>query len=574
VWLITVLWSMLACTSDPTPSRSSDAVDGQPNFVIIDIDSLRSDRILAQRNGAPLAPHLMDLAKNGVLYTTVVTPAAWTLPSVVSLITGRHPQAALMKSDASIGEEAAIAHTLPNILATYGYTIGAAWGGTTLSYHDGLWSWFGGADKALDFATIEGFTERIAKGLPEPFFVMLHDIDLHLVYPPLEQLTEGMTRTQYRAKFEERRLEVLSDYDNRLVYYDARVGRFMAALRASGLSDRTVVIVTSNHGEQLYDHRKPPRPHFHGHGKVLFDTVLTVPLIIEDPASTVNGRVISTPIQTQDIAPTVLARAQIPVHREMTGISLLPSLQPNPEALPDRAMFSMTFDQFASLRETRYKLVLHSPGCALSDMTAHPPLEGVQCEQLYDLQADPLETQDLAPSNPETTSEMRQRLLAWVGGRLKGEGEGEHSPRFMTELRRRGYWNSGAKKQAPLPVDGGLLEGKAGPASRTLGDSAVRSAWDAKRVDSREVYAIKQVPPDVTASDEQAAGQVVICIVRLDVDVLGIPSDVSINKCPEAYSEAVRVALMQWRFRPVEVGGQTSAFWIVKEVRFVPNARP
>lgn len=401
----------------------------QPNVLIVDIDSLRADRL---RPGAAssITPHLAGLVEDGVWFDQAIAPAGWTLPSFASLISGRHSPPELTAENVSPESREADPKLLTHILGANGYTVGAGWGNTLLSRHPRAQNWFNPKNVA-NLDSIETLTAQLrAAPPPEPFVYLLHDIDLHIY-------TERTYRPEPNADpgFHGTRIE---RYDAALRGYDTKVGALLEALDERNLRERTLIVVTSDHGQELMDHGMI------GHGLIHYDNVLRIPLLIVDPDGP-KGRIVEDLVLTQDIAPTILARVGLPVEPTMEGISLLPAMQGRGVALPERVAFSITHDRAASIRTSTTKFVLQQYGCK-QNASPHPPLQDVQCPHLYDLLADPGEQINRANERPEQAAALQTQLLAWLGTRTPAPLS--TNPAFARALREGGYWQATSKPAA------------------------------------------------------------------------------------------------------------------------------
>jgi arylsulfatase A-like enzyme len=226
----------------------------------------------------------------------------------------------------------------------------------------------------------------------------------------LEELQSG------RLEFDEAELEYLSAlYDGGVLECDRQVGAFLDTLEELGLRDRTLVVVTSDHGEELGEHY----PSYSGdHGHCLLDTLVRVPLIIHDPrVGLAAGSRIPHQVRLMDVMPTVVEMLGASAADDLEGASLLPLMRGEAEsgrpayggqtsAGPDR-MF---------LRYLGYKYIQVQGPAAGTYPLAPPPPD----LQLYDLRADPGERANIGARELSVASKMRTIL-----NRIKGSAGGE-----------------------------------------------------------------------------------------------------------------------------------------------------
>ena len=201
---------------------------------------------------------------------------------------------------------------------------------------------------------------------------------------------------------------------------DGHIGEFLETLRRDGVLDRTVLVVLSDHGDDLWEHDVVRSP---GHGHSLYQELLHVPLFVRGPGTATHGARIATPVSLLDVAPTVLELAGLPRDPEHDGRSLATTCRSGkePQAIPV-ASESTEYgpDRFA-LRDGKYK-VIFTPWPEEKNMgvaIAAAPLE------IFDLDADPHETTNLA-SSLETLPQEVARMVAAV--RERGMGKKSEPP--------------------------------------------------------------------------------------------------------------------------------------------------
>lgn len=407
----------------PAPAGAArDVASSAVNFVVFDIDSLRADHL---HGGPGPPPNLQWLKQRGTLFARTYPPAGWTLPSVVSMLAGR-----VAPADALLPESAPTQHRLlPGILAAYGYHTGVAWGDTLLDRHPRKLSWMSGETEATDYRTAGGFAAALdAESVPEPFFVMLHDEDLHTALMGRHLQSLPMERAAPLAR---------QQYKQALVTYDQSVGAVLSALWNAGMMGRTVVVVVSDHGEALYEHGAL------GHGDLLWEEVARVPMLVVDPEQT-RPRTVTGAVSTLDLAPTLLARAGVPVHAEMRGRSLMPTVATGARPVSGRGFVLDSDMEAAAAVVGDEKLLVHPHGCAPEERVSFPPLRGLQCVARFDLAANPHEQPVRVPDDPEKMARLRAALE--TGLMARSTPALDEYDEFLSELQQRGYWEAAEPK--------------------------------------------------------------------------------------------------------------------------------
>ncbi len=271
-----------------------------------------------------------------------------------------------------------------------------------------------------------------------PFFLWVHYLDPHFPYvPPADWQDRFQGDDQYDpsrkiAITQERRnrqlggisiLQQLSGqdehdfyvarYDAEIAYTDHELGELLDFLRQEGLLDKTLTVVTSDHGESLGEHN-----YFFDHGRFSFQTCLRVPLIFHYPGA-LEPRVDDRPVELIDLAPTLLEAAGVDLEDGlwMQGRSLTPRLlgldEPEGEAAP---FYSHSEAGYATkkrwqkiVRDERYKLI-YAP--YESDQRWIGGRKGAYFA-LFDLVEDPAETTNLADREPEIIQRLSDELKRW-----------------------------------------------------------------------------------------------------------------------------------------------------------------
>jgi arylsulfatase A-like enzyme len=459
------LFALLALAS--CHSRSD-----RPNVLVIDVDTLRNDRVGGSRDGQALTPVLDALAARGTRFDLTIAQSGWTLPSLASLLTGSVSGAALQGVESrELAWIPPSTRTVPQILGLYGYETAVFYGHTIPlripDYHHGF-DFVAPAPAPKDRTHPNGaFLDWLADGPREPWFALVHTVDMHMLAgvprPELHRfarqphepcVTPDMDYDGLIAKWASTLGRPAAEelarahYDAAVAYEDRAIGALLAALGAAG--ERTVVVFLSDHGEELFEHGRMD------HGAP-YEFVLRVPLIVTDPRRPSAPRRVAEMVETIDVAPTLLELAGVPADAAMAGRSLLPFLDGTATTREPRAVLSITDPFRLSLRTTTRHLVRCSqPGC--------PKVGGAGTVlELYDPVTDPAERTDLSATSRADVETLAAALEAGAASVSKGRRApgSELSEEARKTLRERGYWEhidgagSGAATSERIPGEAG-----------------------------------------------------------------------------------------------------------------------
>ncbi len=390
------------------------------NILVVTFDTTRADHIGCYGNdrGATPArflrgatPVLDRLAAEGTLFEQARVPVPITLPSHASLMTGKVPLAHGVRDNGLfvLGDEQT---TLAEILGDAGYRTAAAVGAFPLTAQFGIGQGFELFDDHLTsrYEDVYGdrvfpkerlfFDERPAARvndavLPwleqhhqEPFFLWLHYFDPHHPHQPPPPFDQLFAHDLYAAE---------------IAYADESLGTLLGHLQRLGVSDRTLVVFTSDHGEGLGEHREST------HSLLAYDSTLHVPLIVKVPGGAA-GRRVKQRVSVVDVLPTLLELLGLRVPEKIQGRSLVPLLAETGSGAAGAAPFPAE----PLYAETLSPRLIRGWG-ELRALFAgdYKYIHGPRPE-LFDLANDPRELHDLAAERPAVAKELRSKLELYI----------------------------------------------------------------------------------------------------------------------------------------------------------------
>ncbi|HET7295391.1 MAG TPA: sulfatase [Vicinamibacteria bacterium] len=441
---------------EPTPAPSTGS---GISILLITIDTLRADHLGVYGYGRPTSPRIDALAAEGTVFDQAYTYWPKTRGSFVMMMTGRRPSQngyskthpGLVDFNPSIasvlkaaGYRTAATVDNPNVGRVHGYAKGfdayrETWEETSLPTE-----W----DRTQ--AISDDGVRFLASARPEePFFLWLHYVNPHAPYAPpppwdgrftpepggkrlkvVESFRGGIPK-QWAIPGKNRLADYVALYDGEVAAVDSEVGRVLDALHRSAVKERTLVVLTSDHGESLGEHG-----YYFDHGEDLFDPSLRIPLVVVAPGAA-RGRRSDLLASTLDLMPTLLDAAQVSYPPDLAGASLMAAVRGG--APPARDMLFAQNERHLSAGFGRRFKVVGTPDGEATRFA------------LYDREADPGETRDVGRAEAEALRSGRRELelfleradREWAKTRpLLGdapEGEAKMSKEACEKLRALGY---------------------------------------------------------------------------------------------------------------------------------------
>ena len=401
------------------------------NLIVITIDTLRADRLSCYGYNKPTTPNIDKFATRCVLFENVICQEPQTVPSHASMFTGLHPRTHKAITNVSKLNEKFV--TLAEILKQKGYATAAFVSTHILDSKYGLNQGFDkyweihkfykpALRRRLQDLAIDPTTNQVMRWLKanhsKRFFLWIHWFHPHRPYIPPPQYEKAFAQP-YSGKitgesdlidkyWREGKMLDPADvnhlrglYDGEVAFADHQVGTVLGLLDSLNLMQSTVIIVTSDHGEILYDHEN-----YFGHDIGLYDECLKVPLLIYSPEFNDVPKRISQTVQTLDILPTIADLLSFKVPEKVQGQSLTP-LMNNEAFQPVEYTFAETFP-FPEKALPRH--CVRTPKWKLEWRESK---EGI-IKVLYDLESDPEERQNLYEDSTRVAAHLDSVLANWL----------------------------------------------------------------------------------------------------------------------------------------------------------------
>jgi len=426
----------------------------RPNVLLIVLDTARADHLSCYGYSRKTSPYIDTLGAEGIVYEFAYAPACWTLPSHASLFTGLEPLEAGATSETLHLPESN--KTIAEMLSKAGYDTAAFVCNTWVSKERGfgqgfheyyeMWRSTQTQGKVVHVSDVEAVTtEKVVTWLKEhtvkkdPFFLFINLNCVHLPYQPPEPHLSAFLSSDYadaeserissimsmwkhlagELQLTERDYSIMRDlYDGEIAFADQCVKQITETLRSIKMLDNTIVIVTSDHGENLGEHDRID------HALSMYETTLHVPLIIRYPKRFEAGTRSKELISLVDIAPTLIDLCDVTSEqnniinnqrslagndfvnrpfvgaaneRPMMGISIMKKNFPDFDT-------SIIDHRLGAIRTKNHKLLNNIGGTV----------------ELYDMIADPHEINDLSHTKVDIRNKLHHILNSWRNGLISG----------------------------------------------------------------------------------------------------------------------------------------------------------
>jgi arylsulfatase A-like enzyme len=462
--ILTAALLAAACSGQPEQITAAQPVD---NVVLIVVDTLRADRLGCYGyTEQPTTPAIDALASEGILFETFHASSPWTAPSFASMLTGVAPTVHrtgkwLKGQELRDAEEilpfgavrmqpirteipllTELADNVRSAAFVTNTFLDARLGfGRGFDHYDCVKGGLNDTRRADEITTAA--IEWLEANHDQPFFILLHYFDPHMSYDPppayRERFAPGKVgrvdvpftdlKNARSGEFKptpEERSFIDGLYNGEVRFVDDQIALFVEAMRERGLLGKSWIVVTSDHGEELFDHGS------FEHGHRYEEEVTRVPLVIRAPGGLMGaGSSVTAAASHVDLMPTTLEWLGVAVPDHVMGRSLTPMITgEETKSRPAYMEFNLFWKPQRSLFDGRFKLIQFEDGSG---------------GYMYDLAEDPKELNMLGPDHPQYAiledqiAAVRQQLAAQVS-LLKGEDEPIILPEEMEEsLRSLGY---------------------------------------------------------------------------------------------------------------------------------------
>jgi arylsulfatase A-like enzyme len=405
------------------------------NVILVSFDALQARHVSCLGYHRKTTPALDAFADECFRFTQAHSVASWTVPASMTWFTGVYPSEHRMvnkyavynareKKPANLKELSPDLVTLAEVMKRNGYITGGFTGNAGVSggfgYDQGFDIYFFEKEKfgSLD-ESVPKALEWLRANRGKKFFMFLHGYDVHGQNTPHDGFDYRFVEKGYDRRFtgSEQEQEALREeglekgqltlresdvrfwravYDEKINRADEKFRDFLAQFDKLGLSEKTLFVLTSDHGTEFYEHRR------FDHGYSLYEEQIHVPLFIKLPGQG-SGKAVTAHVSSIDVMPTVLDLLDVDIpdaaRKQLRGASLVPAMEGAPV---QRDVFSET-----DYREYTFKRSVIAPDgwkliCTLENRS----------RELYNLNDDPGETKNLAGVEPKRADEMERRLFA------------------------------------------------------------------------------------------------------------------------------------------------------------------
>jgi len=435
-------------------------------IILISIDTLRADHLGVYGYERDTSPNIDSLAAESAMFANVYATSPWTLSSHVSLLTSLNCVSHQVYLDNEKMDPDLV--TVAEMLRVNDYYCSAFTGGGFVSavfgFSDGFDSYYERTDEVLLDKAAELNFRDVARWIDsnknKNYFLFIHTYQPHDPYAcPAPYKTMFLSENSkwshinlngylggknaiFKELPEDERQNIIDLYDAEIRYTDEKlIGPLIQKLKELALYDQTMIIFTSDHGEEFYDHGG------WGHGHSLYDESLKVPLLIKFPESKYSGSKVENIISFVDVVPTILDEMGINSSRyDLDGKSLIPILEGKDKK--DRIFLSdvgenilnMHLPQKIATNEGKTKLILNKTIHRENREFFRFPPPSTKAVELFDLSSDPLENSNIVDQESSLANRIIDRIEEiYKSAKRKKTGQAVLDEELKKQLRALGY---------------------------------------------------------------------------------------------------------------------------------------
>ena len=439
--LLSVLFgSLMLAFNTPATAFNGPSADSRPNIILISIETTRADHLGCYGYKRNTSPTIDRLAQEGIRFENMFGARGLTWPALTSVMTSLYPVNHGVREN---GHQVFphITH-LAEILKVNGYNCAAFLGNADSA----VWKGFDTKVRARRHYLTRSSTKWLHEHHRDRIFLWVHFFEPHKPYMPPPSYDKMFTDPNYngRVNGSSRQMasitarginlrpadlnHLIALYDGSIRYVDYQITRILSELKGLDIYDDSLIIVTADHGEDLYQHNK-----YFFHAGSIHDSSLHIPFIMKLPNGDKGPMSIPDIVESIDIAPTILELASLTAPDAFEGQSLMPLIrgQNNPGAF--QAAYSEWRNMILSIRTDRYRYI-YNPNNHHPKVLSRFPDWGyfVAEEELYDIQKDPGESDNIVLREPEVANELKNRLFEWSNyKRWKGNDSIEKQDKFI-----------------------------------------------------------------------------------------------------------------------------------------------
>ena len=382
------LLNLVSCSNKPSRKY---------NIVLIVIDTLRADHLSFYGYKKNTAPFLSKIAKDAIVFKHTFSPSSWTAPATASIFTSLYPfqhgvlmcllaikRAKRLNPNITINKIPQEITTLPEVLKKNGYKTFGISDNLNIGELEGFTQGFD-KFKTYGYKKAPFITKKILEWKKEllsskKYFLFIQFMDPHAPYHK---------RYPWYKPQKNLKKEMISRYDSEINFVDSFIRKLYLEL---GWDKNTLLIITSDHGEGLWDHGHMD------HGQSLFLEEINVPLIIKLPEIK-KGKKIYTPVSTIDIFPTIVRLFDFKIRTKLEGVNLIPLIN-DKKYEKNRYIFSYLWKKIDKVKEFK-AVIFHK----------YHYIENNKGDKfLFDMSNDKKEKFNIYSLHPETALLLRKKF--------------------------------------------------------------------------------------------------------------------------------------------------------------------